>query len=191
MKKFLCILLIIILSVSVASCAADEGEPQPTPAVYATVDGEDITREEVEYFSERERANILSEYAQRYGINDFSDFWETEFDGKTPSDELFDRALERAITAKLELIVMREKAIYDDISFEGLKQKAIRYNDENKDKSNTVGLKSISLNQFYTYYLDNGRLEIKRNMSDYDSVLSEKQKNAAVILKQIAASKGS
>ena len=56
---------------------------------------------------------------------------------------------------------MREEGIYDDITYEGLYKKAEAFNNENADKQGVVGIKTIKMSQFYSYYLQNGIMELK------------------------------
>lgn len=164
MKKFACILF-ALLFISIF-CSCGEKEPQVV-AEYATVNGETVTKDEIDYFSKRMKAEVLSEYVQKYDVSDFSSFWETEYDGKTPTQTLEEKAFDEAVRSKIVLVLMREKGIYDNISFAGLRQKAENFNNTNKSADKPlVGIKSIDLEQFYTYYIANGEMELKNILGE-------------------------
>ena len=166
MKKTIYLSLIIFLLLLCCACANKEGGSED---IYAYVNGEKITPEEIDYFSQRRKAEVLQEYVSKYNISDFSEFWNTEFDGKTPSQELEEKAFEEAVRSKIVLVLMRDNGIYDDISFEGLKKQAEEFNRKNKESSEKkVGINSIDIEQFYTYYISTGELELKNILAKKD-----------------------
>ena len=136
--------------------------------VYAVVNGENITNDEIEYFKSRDKAEIINQFAEKYGITDFADFWEKDFNGNSPEKALEKKALSDAVEAKIKLVLMRDNGIYDDISFEGLKEKAERYNAEHKGKKGTVGISTVDLSSFYTYYVSTGEMELKNILAEGD-----------------------
>ena len=151
------------------SCTQQE-QPEPTtvPAnqCVATVNGEQIMSEEIEYFKTRYRSDIINEYAEKYGVTDFSDFWDKSFDGKTPTQSLEETALRHATEAKIKLVLMRENGIYDDVSYAGLKAKAEKYNAEHENQQGNVGLKTVDISSFYTYYVSTGEMELKNILAE-------------------------
>lgn len=161
MKKLSLFLFAALFVLCFAACG--ETEPKkPTPnAVRAAVNGETIMAEEINYFKSRCRADIINDFAEKYGVKDFSDFWEHDFDGTTPAKELEKAALSQAAEAKIKLVMMRENGVYDDISFSGLKKKAEQYNSEHKNMQGNVGITSIDMSGFYTYYISTGEMELK------------------------------
>ncbi len=164
MKRIICLLLAIFCIGTLCSCG--EKEPEPV-AVYATVNGEDITREEIDYFSKRMKADVLSDYVQKYDISDFSSFWETAYDGKTPAQTLEERAFDEAVCSKIVLVLMRENGIYENITFAGLKKKAEDFNNANKASNEPmIGIKTVDLEQFYTYYISNGEMELENILGE-------------------------
>lgn len=134
--------------------------------VYATVNGEEIMSEEMEYFKSRSKADIINEYAEKYGVKDFSDFWDKEFDGKTPNEALNEKALSQAVDAKIRLVLMKENGVYDDITFSGLRKKAEEYNKTHENAQGNVGIKTVDLNSFYTYYISTGEMELKNILAE-------------------------
>ncbi len=165
MKKIAAFLTVALLFSVLSACTqakgtAENGKQRPD----LTVNGEKIIVDEYEYFYKSVRSQIIAEYADKYATTDFSNFWETEFNGKTPAQELETRTIEKCVRAKIELNLCKENGIYDDVSFEGLKLKAQQFNAENENKSGVVGLKSIDLDTFYTYYIDIGVMELKNKL---------------------------
>ena len=150
-----CLLLLLSLFVGCGK------QSQPPQTVVATINGEAITDREIDYFIKRNRTQIINRYAEQYGLTDFSDFWDKPFDGVTPRQALEQKALEDACDAKIRLLLMRDKGVYDDISFAGLENRAKAYNAEHENQKNTVGIRTIDLTTFYTYYLSTGEMTLK------------------------------
>ena len=161
-------MLFIVIVFSLTSCDLK------TNAV-VKVNGEAVTQEEVDYFKGKLKAEVLNNYIEKYSVEYTEDFWETEFEGLTPQEVLDEMALEESIMAKIQFVLMREEGIYDDISFEALRQKAETFNAENENKEGVVGIKSIQLSQFYTYYLQNGKMELQNIYSEGKLVPTEEE----------------
>lgn len=177
MKKITLIISIILALLMLSSCgetATKQTEAQPKAQPF-TVNGETVTTEEIEYFKGRSRADIINEYAEKYSVTDFSDFWDKDFDGKTPTQALEERAEEQAIEAKIKLVMMRENEVYEDISYSALKAKAEKYNKEHENLSGTVGITSIDLSTFYTYYISTGEMELKNILAEGELKPDESQ----------------
>lgn len=165
-KRTLAFALISVILLCFVSCSTENKSETETERVVAYINGEAITSRETEFFKTRDRADIINLYSEKYGITDFSDFWDKDFDGTTPSQALEKAALEDACEAKIRLILMSENGIYDDISFDALEKKALAYNEEHKNQKNTVGINSIDMSQFYTYYISNGDMELKNILGE-------------------------
>lgn len=165
MKKFTVLSIITALLFCFCSCTDTKTEA-PVSTVYATVNGANIMTDEIDYFKSRSKADIINEYAEKYGVTDFADFWDKEFDGKTPTQALEELALEQAVEAKIKLVMMRENGIYDDVSFSALKSKAESYNAEHQGATKSVGITSIDLDSFYTYYVSTGEMELKNTLAE-------------------------
>ena len=185
MKKSSVILTLLCVCLMLCACTKTEAEKEITDAV-ATVNGESIAPEELEYFKGKLKAQILNDYMEKYSIEYVPDFWNRDFDGKTPQQALDEQALEKCVMAKLQFVLMRDKGIYTDISYQGLYNKAIAFNEENSGKEGVVGLKSIKMEQFYSYYLDNGIMEL-RNVLTKDEIKPTEQE----IIDRIAQLKAS
>ncbi len=160
LKRLLCVALSLLLIFFITSCSAEKKETEKESCV-ATVNGEPITTEEYEYFRKKYKSQVLNECLSKYGKEYSEEFWQTEIDGVTPEKILHDRVIEECVMAKIQFLLMKEEGIYEDISFEGLKLKAEKFNSENENKEGVVGIKSIGMSQFYSYYLQTGIMELQ------------------------------
>ncbi len=158
MKRFFCIAAALSVFVLLASCGQKE---QNTSSAVFFVNGEAVTEEEMNYFKEKYKAETINDFIEKYTAEYTEDFWQTEFDGKTPKEALNEKAKSECIKAKIQFVLMREEKIYDEITYEALYNKAESFNKENESKKGTVGIKSINMSEFYTYYLENGIMELK------------------------------
>ncbi len=159
----ICVSICFALLFSFSSCSASTEKEKPKGEesdAFFSVNGEEITADELDFFRSRLRSRVISDFARRFEINDFSTFWESEFGGESPKEKLETLALEEAAKAKLTLILCRENGIYDEISWSALKEKAEKYNAEHKNGG--VGLKSIDMETFYLYYVENGKIELEK-----------------------------
>ncbi len=173
--KSMILLVCIILSFCSCKNSSDNNN------IVGSVNGENITAEELEYFSARLRTSVITEFVNKYKAVYDENFWNTEINGITPEKYLSDIAFDECVRAKLQLIMCKKYGIYDSISFDSLKAKAENFNDRQKENQ-SVGLTSISMDVFYTYYIENGVMELKNklvsdgtltNESEYDAYLDK------------------
>lgn len=162
-RKITVIALILTTLVFFASCQNERTKPDNCVAY---INGEEISSREIEYFKTRNRAYIINEYSEKYGITDFSDFWDKDFDGDTPAQTLEKRAMNDACSAKIKLCLMRDNGIYEDVSFSALELKAQQYNKEHENQKNIVGINSIDMSQFYSYYISTGEMTLKTVLAE-------------------------
>lgn len=179
MKK-LSVLLILLMCMLLCSC----GNKENGTAAYAYVNGEAITQNEIDFYTSRSRSDIIREFSSEYDISDFSVFWETKYDGVTPQEALEDRALRNAAEAKIKFTEMKKYGIYSDVTWDYFREKALEYN-ESHSGAQTVGLKSIDMEKFYTYYLSTGEIELKKSLladgiSDYDGYIASLLEKAEI-----------
>ena len=156
----LCLLIACLLPLT--ACSPDEAAPEEYAAV---VNGDIVTADEIGYFSDRLRSDLIGELLNEYGVTYDEAFWQTELDGKTPREILYERALDESIDARLALQLCRDAGIYKDITFAGLKAEAEAYNSAHGG-GGAVGLTSIRLDSFYTYYIDTGVMELKNILAE-------------------------
>ncbi len=164
MKKKVLPLISAVLSVLLifASCSK---KSERVVRVYGYVNGEAVLQDEVEYFMKRNKAEIIKYYSEKYGVTDYSDFWDKEFDGKTPHDMLTEISFRDACEYKTVFMLMKEKHIYKDISFLGLKEEALKYNQKHISEK-AVGANTIDTESFYTYYFQTGEIELKNQLTE-------------------------
>lgn len=168
MKKFFCAAFCLALLFSFFGCANNEGReaaPEPDEDIYYTVNNETVTAEEIEYFKEKYTAEVMLKFTSEYGAVFDENFWSTPYEGVTPQEYLDSLVKEVAARAKIELVLCRENGIYEDISFRGLYNLALEYNKAHKDTV-SVGLQTIPMATFYTYYIDNGVMELKNILGE-------------------------
>lgn len=127
----------------------------------AIVNGDEITQEEFAYFISKDKAEVVNEYLASGDRTVDEAFWLTPVDGEAPAERLKERALEDCVAAKLQLKRMKEAGIYEDISFAALRQLAQDYNQQAAAAEEVYGLRSIDMDQFYSYWIDTGVLELK------------------------------
>ena len=163
MRKILSAFLLAVTALTLFACTKKEDAGK---TALFTVNGEVVTQAEIDYFKGKLRAEVLNDYIEKYNIEYTENFWQTEIDGKTPEETLNELAREESIMAKIQFVLMREEGIYDDITYEGLYKKAEAFNNENASKQGVVGIKSIKMSQFYSYYLQNGIMELKNIYSE-------------------------
>lgn len=161
-RKNTAVLLLLAALVCLVACQ----KPDDGNGVVAYINGEAISSREMDYFRTRDRSDIINQYAEQYGITDFSDFWDKDFDGTTPDQALSQKALDDACDAKIRLCLMRDYGIYEDISFDAREAKAKAYNEAHQDQKNVVGLNSIDMSQFYTYYISTGEMTLKTMLAE-------------------------
>ena len=173
--KTLRTILILISVVLFLLCSCAEDEAVTTVAV---VNGEKVTQEEFDYFKARKRADVINYYISEFNAKVDEDFWQTEFNGITPEKDLEDRAFSECVKAKIQLVLCRENGIYDDISFVGLRQRAENFNSQ--DKSGAIGLKTIEIETFYTYYIETGVMELKNILGEKELAPTQEEINACL-----------
>lgn len=182
LKRFLAIAAVLAL-IFMCSCTGGGGSES-----VGTVNGEDVTADELNYFKQRLRSSVISKFVSE-GAEFGDGFWSSEIGGITPERYLEYAAFDECVKAKTLLIECREYGIYDDISFAALKAKAEKFNRDNKGRQ-TVGISSISLDIFYTYYIETGSLELKNVLAEsgiapdaaaYDEYLASLAANAQIV----------
>lgn len=156
MKKAHIALCLAVLSLfCLASCGGAGGDGGSAQNAVAEVNGETVTQAELSYFEGRMRAEVYAE-----GISDGAD------DESAFASVLRERALNECIRAKIILVLCRDNGVYADISYEGLRALAVSYNEAHSGDGGAVGLNTIQMSQFYSYYIDCGELELQSRLAD-------------------------
>jgi len=172
-KKIMALAAVFSVLFALCSCSGQSGEDtRRKKESVGTVNGEIITAQEADYYINKLRANVISKFVNEYGLEYSDGFWGEEVSGVTAQKYLENAAFDECVRAKIQLIKCREYGIYDDISFSALKLKAEKFNSDNEGKK-TVGITSIDMNVFYTYYIETGALELKNKLTDDGTIENE------------------
>lgn len=153
--------IVLLLAATVLLCLTSCSKNNDGQNVIATVNGEEVTQAELSYFEGRLRAEVYAENASG------------DTDESVLALRLRERALNECIRAKIILVLCRDNGLYSDITYEGLEALAVSYNEAHSGDSGAVGLNTIQMSQFYTYYIDSGELELQSLLAD--TVLSPTQ----------------
>ncbi len=142
-------------------CRPDSAaSPSPTPeqpgaGAVLTVDGYGVPVEEFQLFLLDERALTAAYFGQKYGAEIDAGFWDREFDGQTPNQYAREAALQELVRAKTEAILLKERGLVDDISYEALMADMERTNAERAEKLKTgeifYGLTQYDSATYYAY----------------------------------------
>ena len=154
MKKLIIPFLLIL---SLCSCGV--GGPAEFEPLNAYINGEPVSWEEIDYFKDQYRSEVMSKFILEYDAVPDENFWNTPVNGITPERYLYNITKEEVLKAKIQLILCRENKIYDDISIEYFYQLKENHN-KTFVKNETIGINKIP-DAYYDYYIDNGVMELK------------------------------
>ncbi len=136
----------------------------------AKVNGEPIYAGEWKLSADRKKSSVLSHYKELGLDTSSADFWNTEKDGKTPTEYLREISLEDAVQYKLQLVLAKEYNLLDDISFSGLVEQKNKTNIDNLAKIKVgepvIGQRTYTLSTFYDYRLSNLKLDLQKAMGE-------------------------
>lgn len=93
-----------------------------------TVDGLEITREELLLYAEGHRAAVAKHFAEACGVKAVQDFWSASFDGECPGEMVKERALADLKRTKTEQKCMLEQGILSDAGYDGFLQEFFEEN---------------------------------------------------------------
>lgn len=93
-----------------------------------TVDGLEITREELLLYAEGHRAAVAKHFAEAYGVKAVQDFWSASFAGECPGEMVKERALADLKRTKTEQKCMLEQGILSDTGYDGFLQEFFEEN---------------------------------------------------------------
>lgn len=154
MKKLIIPFLLIL---SLCSCGV--GGPAEFEPLNAYINGEPVSWEEIDYFKDQYRSEVMTKFILEYDAVPDENFWNTPVNGITPERYLYNITKEEVLKAKIQLILCRENKIYDDISIEYFYQLKENHN-KTFVNNETIGINKIP-DAYYDYYIDNGVMELK------------------------------
>ena len=123
MKKLIIPFLLIL---SLCSCGV--GGPAEFEPLNAYINGEPVSWEEIDYFKDQYRSEVMSKFILEYDTVPDENFWNTPVNGQTPQQYLDNLVKEKILKAKIQLILCRENKIYDDISIDTFWQMKEQHN---------------------------------------------------------------
>ncbi|OUS67905.1 hypothetical protein B1748_35295 [Paenibacillus sp. MY03] len=88
--------------------------------VVATVNGDDITAEELAYFAGLHRASVIETFLAEEVVVMDKRFWQRDIRGVSPIEKLRELALEDAVAMKAELQLAHELGLTSDVSYASL-----------------------------------------------------------------------
>ena len=100
-----------------------------------TVDGLEITQEELLLYAEGHRAAVAKHFAEACGVKVVQNFWSASFDGECPGEMVKERALADLKRTKTEQKCMLEQGILSDADYDGFLQE---FFEENRRRRETV-----------------------------------------------------
>ncbi|MBQ8783118.1 MAG: hypothetical protein IJZ57_05030 [Clostridia bacterium] len=178
MKKLIIPFLLIL---TLCSCVADG--PAEIEPLNASINGEPVTWEEVIYFEENHKAEVMTKFIMEYDAVPDDDFWETPINGETPQQYLNNLIKEKIIKSKIQLVLCRENKIYDNISIENFYSMKEAYN-KTFAENQTIGINKIP-DKYYDYYIDNGVMELKNILEKSTLAPTENEiKNKMISVKE-------
>lgn len=106
----------------------------PKNEVILTINGESVTKAEFLSIMSSLKGSIYSRFAQKYGVSDSENFWNTSFNGEVPIDILKEETVNKLKVIKVEQILMKNNGIASDISYEGFLQ-ALKEENQRRKKA--------------------------------------------------------
>lgn len=178
-KIFLSAALAALMLLAFTSCAKKYTASDIPDGSAAIVNSEFVTNDEVSYYENLLKDEIANYFIHEYSAEKNDDFWNTKYGSSTPKEKLYSKAVEQAVEAKKTLLFLKEKEIFDDISFAYFKDAANNLNENS-------GL-SIDTKEFYTYYIEAGLNELYEyfgSESEAQKELEQFKEKCSVILKE-------
>ena len=143
--------------------------------IVATVNGYEICAEELKLQMEAQKGYVIEDFGENKTIDD--KFWKTKIDGKTPLEELKQRALDYFVKYKVEQQIAVENGVIkkEDTSFASLMdamktENALR---EQKVKAGEViyGVKEYTYNSYLTYTYSNMQIDTREKLGEKGNAL--------------------
>lgn len=179
-NQFFCSIFLLALCAALLSgCAGtDGGSSAPPPdGALLTVDGYPVPAEEFQLFLSEERALTAAYFTATFGAEIDAGFWDRDFSGQTPNQYARQAALNDLLTAKMESILLKERGVADDISFEGLVSGMENTNAERAEQLAKgevfYGLTEYDLATYYTYVRSQRWGELVRSQAEHSTPTQE------------------
>lgn len=145
----------------------------------AFINGEPL--EKVEYLPKfiAAKDEALTYFQSTYNADTYDkSFWQKDFNGETPTEYARRKALAECVRYKLQLILMKEKGLYDDINYSAFLK---RYQQENKQKGSASGKKQIVYGPeklepeiYFSYVMNTGISKLKTLMDGKELIVTDK-----------------
>lgn len=167
-------------------------------AIVATVNGEPINVKEFRQRLAEDRAGIYDYFKKKYDAENNADFWTTEHNGEIPIVKARENALKGLTRIKIQQILMKQKGLISDISYEGFLQELKNENKRRqkavRNKSPIFGPLQYGEREYFSYLFSNNVLQLKEIMANneyktgddalksyYYSIRDKYYKNADII----------
>lgn len=173
-KKGVVFFVLLTLCLLSSGCAGGEGGPISSqsgaslpPGALLTIDGYAVPEAEFRLFLQDERAMTAAYFGREYGAEVDADFWTRDFGGQTPTDYAKQSALNALIATKMESILLKERGLAEDISYEALMADMADTNAERAEKLQSgevfYGLTEYDPATYYAYVASNRSGELSRS----------------------------
>ena len=178
MKKLIIPFLLIL-----TLCSCGVGGPAEFEPLNAYINGEPVSWEEIGYFEDQYRSEVMSKFILEYEAVADDDFWYTPVNGVTPQQYLDNLVKEKVLKSKIQLILCRENNIYEDISIDTFWQMKEQHN-KTFVNNETIGINKIPY-AYYDYYIDNGVMELKNILGETTLAPTDEEiKNKIISVKE-------
>lgn len=149
---------------------------QTTDSVIARINGEPVTTTEFRNELKKHKAEVYSYFSSRNKLND--DFnWSSSYNGETPLDRLKKRAFESLTKTKVQLLLMKEKGLMSDISYDAFLRNLEETNKKRlesvQNKQPVYGPVQYSENNYFNYLFTNNVIRLKELMAGREISLEE------------------
>lgn len=178
MKKLIIPFLLIL-----TLCSCGVGGPAEFEPLNAYINGEPVSWEEIGYFEDQYRSEVMSKFIFEYDAVPDENFWNTPVNGQTPQQYLYNLVKEKILKAKIQLVLCRENKIYEDISIDHFYQLKENHN-KTFVNNETIGINKIPY-AYYDYYIDNGVMELKNILGETTLAPTDEEiKNKIISVKE-------
>jgi hypothetical protein len=145
----------------------------------AVLNGEQISIKLLRHFVQKNRASVINQFAQKYKVTDYSDFWYSSYgDKQVPAEILKNNSLQDCIKTTVQLILAKKKGVIKDISYEGFLTKLRESNISRRqaviEKKTIYGPVEFNEFTYYDYLFSLTVLELKKHLTGNELDTTEK-----------------